>query len=673
MEQIQTKALETYLENIEYLKIKNKKLFDRVMMLSDAIEKDQYKERYHLEYIPEDKEFDIYDTSLQTFVYNRQPAKFIKDAVKNTNLDKLNSMDLLEQNIYNAQQSFPPENEKTIVRKTATQCSNDIFDYIKIFQKSTLYRKKQFKYIEKFIFIGSLLGTHIPHIVEKLKLRFYLIYEYNLEIFRLSLFTTNYAQLGKNSTILFSVMEEKELTEAYISTFFNHAIRSNYIVKYYCTNYNIHDFFDRILSVSAHKSPFTFSYWKIIEGLLKPSFKNIAKYPILNTISNHTLLKDKPVLIITAGPSFGKNIEWIKKSKDNYFIIAVAAVVPKLLKEGIEPNIITSVDGDVDVLWQFPEEIIDKISHIPFLTSSLTYHKVLDIFNKENIIVYEVMGAFKKTSAVLLGYTIGEITLNLASTLGASEIYLLGADLALDQDTGATHISEHNEVKVHDLTEEKKELNSFAKSKNYDMANSTVVVKGNFRETVVTTVYWEKAILPYNQIIKALVTKNPNLKIYNLNDGVYFENTIPTKIEELKIPIIGNTLSRESILKYLNQNSQKGFNNEELSFLKESVSQIDILIEKLIKLQKIKVKSYDTFISSRGEILDIILKDLKKYNVFYLDKLFMTYFLTIEPYLGYQFNEKLKNEANYIKKVKNIWCNQMLTLSYTYKELVEKI
>ena len=175
MEDIQNKAITTYLENLEFLKNNNQSLYERVTMLSTAIDNNQYKERYHLEYIKEDEEFDIFDSSNETYLYNRKPKEFIKEAVKNSNLDKVNSIDLLNPEAYNETTKYKIQSDMPIVARGALQLKNDIIDYIQIFKKSTLYKKKQFKYLDKFIFIGTLLGTHIDKISIKLNLKFAMI------------------------------------------------------------------------------------------------------------------------------------------------------------------------------------------------------------------------------------------------------------------------------------------------------------------------------------------------------------------------------------------------------------------------------------------------------------------------------------------------------------------
>jgi hypothetical protein len=670
MEEIQKDAINKYTNNLEFFKKTDKDLYNRIISFSNLIDGNQYKERYHLEYIEEDQQFDIFDFNTKSYIYNRKPNQFIEEAVKNTNLDKLNSMDLLHPDIYNTRQPYTVNKEDNILTRTTMQYHNDIFDFIKIFKKSTVYKQKRFSYIEKFIFIGSLLGTHIEPIIKKLNLNFYLIYENNLEIFRLSLFTTDYSKLAKDARIIFSIMNDKRTTEWLLSQFYNHAIRSNYMIKYYCTNYNIHDYFDRILSVSSQRSPFAYSYTKMYEGFLEPNFKNIVKYPILNTMQHYDLFKNKPVLIIAAGPSFGNNLEWLKTNHTKYFIVAIGAVVKKLCDENIFPDMITNADGDEIIKNQFPDKIKQKLAQIPFLASTATADIVLNTFDTENIFLCEVMGAFKQNSKTINGYSVGEVTLSMIATLGANEIYLLGTDLALDQETGATHISGHKHSVEHDISNQKKELNSFMKDGTYNIASTTMTIKGNFRDMVITTTTMEKSVQAYNNNIKMLLKQDPSLTIYNLSDGAYIENTVPLKFKDLKVPTSSNPLTNKMVKSFLSKNSIVGFNTKEKNYLIESVKVIDKFIKEIEIVNKLKVKSYNQFTDIRTNSLMIINNDLKKWDKLYIDRILLTYFLTMEPYLGFQFNEKLDNETYYVKKVKKVWCKQIKKLATDYKELI---
>ncbi len=68
--------------------------------------------------------------------------------------------------------------------------------------------------INKFIFLGILLGVHINDFHKYLKAKVYFIIEPNIKIFRLSMFMTDYKILSDNSKLFFAINEnEKELKE----------------------------------------------------------------------------------------------------------------------------------------------------------------------------------------------------------------------------------------------------------------------------------------------------------------------------------------------------------------------------------------------------------------------------------------------------------------------------
>lgn len=670
MQAIQNDAIATYLENIEFLKNNHNSLYQRVDMLSLAIESNQYKERYHLEYIQEDKEFDIFDEHTQTYIYDKQPKKFINTAVANSNLDKHNSIDLLDPRIYNRTKPFNINEQKTMESKTLAKVHNDIFEYTNIFKKSTIREDKRFLEIEKFIFVGTLLGRHIEPIVIKLKTMLLLIYEKNLEIFRLSLFTTNYAKISSENNIfcIFSIMEEEKEEFKKFKKFFSYEVYSNHMLKYYSTNYNIGNFFDTLLSVIKTQTPFSFTYETMIDYLISPASSNISNYPILDTKFNHTLLQDTPVLFVAAGPSLGRNIEWIKKYKNRYTIVAVGAAVSKLIASDIIPDLITSADGDEIIAKQFPLEIREKIQNIPFLASTSTSSKVLKIFPKNNIILYELMCLFKKESEVIQGYSVGEITLKLLSILGANHIYMLGTDMALDQETGASHIADHDLGTTHTLDENKKEANYFMKNNEFQMKETSLAIKGNLRETVITTTSFINSINAYKYNMQIILQQNPNIRIYNLCDGAYLEGTTPLKIDDIAIP---NKNKKElHIQEKLLSHSTMELNAKDIKNIQECITIVNTLLNKLKKLKKLKLKSYQEFKEKREQILTIIHQRFSPYANLYAGIIFNRYYLTMEAYLGFQFNEKLSNEKELINQTKEIWCDQLLRLALSYQSYI---
>ena len=57
-------------------------------------------------------------------------------------------------------------------------------------------------------------------------------------------------------------------------------------------------------------------------------------------------LSDIPAIICSAGPSLDKNIQLLKSSRKGFFLIAVATALKPLLHNGIQPDVVISIDPD---------------------------------------------------------------------------------------------------------------------------------------------------------------------------------------------------------------------------------------------------------------------------------------------------------------------------------------
>lgn len=667
MENIQSNALKTFSKNLKYFQRVDTKLFNKIVSLSMSIDNEKYQQRYHLEYIQENKCFDIYDDIDKFYIYNKQTTIFNSNALRQMELDDTNTIKILDENLYNnTKEASNNNNIHDELLSTKANLSNDILEYTKQFN---LQQEEKYKKIEKMVFIGTILGIHIPSIIKKMHSNTILICEPNLEIFRLSLFTTNYFEIGKNNTILYSIAEDRSDFHFKFKIWLQEKFYTNYIVKYHTTNYNIEDYFDRIASNLSRYSPLIYSYSNMLDILLKRSFENIEIYPTLKTANLHTILKDKPVLLLAAGPSLAKNIEWIKKNQKKYFVVAIAATIIELYNHDIMPDLITSADPGLDVFKQFPEYIINYIDNIPFLAMQQTNKNLLKKLNSKNIFLFEVMTTIKSDSIHIAGFSIGELTLHLLCTLGANNIYMLGTDLALDQETGATHSSNYMFNSSIDLDKEKNTYNSFVEKGEFSTFNSTMIVKGNFRDKVITTSVLNNSLNAYNDIIKICKEKDHSLIIYNFSDGAYLNHTIPCDINTVNISKDINTIM---LNKYLHLNSSSSLDKNEQSFIDESIYEIHLLLSEIEKIKILKAKIYSHFYEQRKVIFNIIMQILPKYNNTFIAKILQNYILITEPYIYKHCNMYIDNESNLIKKIKTIWIRQIKLICNKYIHIVSE-
>lgn len=653
---IQNKVIQNYNNNLQYLQNIDLELYNKVITLSNLIDSEEYKERYHLEYLEALNNFDIYDTQTKTYLYNKNPNSFTKNALKHVTFDKLNSFNLFTKGYYDINQKIQSATNASVLQQGVDKTINDLVEYTNIFQTSIQNEKKVFKTIPKFVIIGTLLGTHIPLIDDKLHSNVYFICESNLEIFRLSLFVTDYSLIGKNKTLIFSIMDNEEQFKVKFQSYLNNNMKHNYMIKYYCSNYNISNYFDRILNTASYFSPFTFPYPLILDLQLKQSFKNIQKYNTFNTSIYHSFLKDKSVLLIAAGPSFHKNISWIKENKNKFFIVSIGASLVALIKNNIIPDMITTMDPASNVKTHFPDDILSQIKNIPIIAASATHEDVLSLFDENNIFLFEMATKIKSSSGYISGTSIGETTLFLLSKMGADKIYLLGTDLALDQETGKTHLIDHNYTKQFNI-DTKIAANDIVTKDGSFNRDSLLLTKGNFKNEVVTTAIFKRSLIDYSNIIKIIQKDLPKISIYNLSDGAYIENTIPLYPSDCNLDILDRDFN---FLMFLRNNSNDLINEIDRKNITELIVFLDLILNKLSLLKNIKTKNYTIFTRQRLELLDLLFVKSSQYNNYSLNEIFKKYIQATEPYIAYYFNDsQIKNESSTIKKIKNTWINQI--------------
>ncbi len=147
--------------------------------------------------------------------------------------------------------------------------------------------------------------------------------------------------------------------------------------------------------------------------------------------------KNKPALIISAGPSLAENLEKIKSNKDKFITIAVGAALKILINSGISPDFVCFSDSQY-LKFQV-KGIEDKLNETVLVASSRADN---DIFNEnfKNKLIY-----FSKTDSLadylknLLneniglyesGSTVSIQSYCFARALGCNPIAFAGLDLA---------------------------------------------------------------------------------------------------------------------------------------------------------------------------------------------------------------------------------------------------
>ena len=662
MESIEDIAYEIYTKNIEYLSKEHKNIAKLITIFDMALQNGEYEPFYDLEYVNDS--FDLKNLKTQNYLYHSQSKKISEDLTSSVNYKK-NSRIFEGFPIYHlSEKQFDslPEYAKNI------KSMLPLMEYYATNFKDT----DELKNIDKFIFIGVGLGLHIPLIDEKINAKEYLIIEDSLEIFKLSLFTTKYYELAQNATLFFSVADDENLFLNTVQTYLANTFYDNRYLKY-CHLPMHSDQKIKLIQNSLMSQSFIFFPYRVeLEKFLRPlEFINNG-YKTLD-MSKHipTLLDgDKPVLILAAGPSFKENISWIKDNHTKFILIAVSAVLKTLHEHDITPDIITHIDGSNESNTHFEGLDIDSFLNdsIIILGSNVSPY-LREKFNKENVYNFEEDTNYYKNRASLPASCVGSFSILLSLSLSAKRTYLLGVDLAVNQETGATHHSEdHVDFKNADID------NKDTLQDSMSFISNLFKVKGNFEDEVYTNSLLHASV----QLLYKTMPRNISNEqvVYNMSGGVYIEKTSPLHIQALGValyPTLEKEKLRSSIRGSLNEESIKELTSEDVRSLHQRLDhakKIDNMIRAYVaKPTKTNADAY------LYDLLGLVSDSLQKRTreTVNLIRINYDFFQFMIPIIMDIFNTKgLKNEKRHIKKVDKLLMDDLLDVSKIYIDTLEK-
>ncbi|MBC8283242.1 MAG: motility associated factor glycosyltransferase family protein [Nitrospinae bacterium] len=155
--------------------------------------------------------------------------------------------------------------------------------------------------------------------------------------------------------------------------------------------------------------------------------------PGINTLKGR--LPDIPAIICSAGPSLDKNIQLLKSARKGFFLIAVATALKPLLHNGIQPDVIISIDPDEQSIrsfdfvadtgdtWLVYNAAVPNIIPKAFPDKKMAFD--LDVYLAEWFKRHsEEKGSLGKVGSV------AHAAFNLAKYLACSPIILVGQDLS---------------------------------------------------------------------------------------------------------------------------------------------------------------------------------------------------------------------------------------------------
>lgn len=200
--------------------------------------------------------------------------------------------------------------------------------------------------------------------------------------------------------------------------------------------------------------------------------QNMENLKYLSHSKNPSKLKDKfkdyPAVIVAAGPSLSKNIQYLKEYQHQVVIVAVDTILEKLLNEGITPNFVCSVERVPEVYdYFYKDKVIPKDTVLvgpllldPRIFENYSGEMIIPFRTEVNEYVWlQQMLEIKEDVSTPVGLSCAHMAFGIAQHLGCSPIILTGQDLAYDMETGSSHVTgtyydEDKQVTKDDSTDE---------------------------------------------------------------------------------------------------------------------------------------------------------------------------------------------------------------------------
>ena len=665
MEDIQTKAINTFQENLLFLQQTDIRLFRKIESLNIAIERNYYKENYVLEY-KEDGYFDVYDTNNNLWLYGQNSLKYAQDVANSIDYKKV---DNLFETFYNLNFKNIDKNAyktKDIIKFSYAPVAS-LIEYANKYAPKT---KTTMKKIYKFIFFGSGLGTHIKSVADKINSNVYFIVEEDLELFRLSLFVTNYKELAKNGTkVFFSVFDEPSEFKNMAQVFLNEQFIYNQYLKFFSMLNFPEQKIKNFQNIIATQTHLTFNYGALMSSLLRPLEYLRDGYKILNLSASYedTPLSNKPLLILGAGPSVDANMDWIRKNHQNFIVVIVSALMSKFEAEEIKPDIITHIHGFADAMPH-----IEKVKNISFFDESISlfggmsYPDFTKKFKKENVYIFEGSSRYKDNFSGITSSNIGSLAFGLMLHVDVGEVYLLGLDFATNQDTGQTHTSSHAHTR-----DVKLEINEELGGK-IEIKNEVMQIDGNFKEKVYTTVLFDAMRRECNAVAK---TYKQHTKCYNLSDGAKIDIAEALKFDDIKnLKSIDKRLLYKELRDVFDARAEDFLTENEKKEIEQKIAYYEDVIKRLQKHQQtphVDLNHYHyNLLGTFQDILDENEETKNSLDMNYIIKLYLEF---ISGYIFDLINTKEIDEKQLLKELDSLIIPQMIRVVEFFKDKMKEL
>ncbi|QDQ01370.1 motility associated factor glycosyltransferase family protein [Lysinibacillus fusiformis] len=291
------------------------------------------------------------------------------------------------------------------------------------------------------LFVGVGLGYHILYILERYPNVKFSIFEPNKSILKIFIEGFNFTKYKKRLIEIFINIETINNRQVFFKNFSEKAVDIVLPITKQLEKEEINSFYKELsTAMDARRyemgvNAFLQKRWPINAIMNLPK---LLSTPNLLTDLNGSNFKDKPAIIVAAGPSLEQDIEFIRKikSEGSAYIFAVGSGVHALIKNDIMPDAFFSVDPN-PINTKVFEKIKEKKLKIPLVFGSTIYFETIENYPGELVHFYLNEDKFSKylidydeTLIVYDAVTVANMTIQALVKLNMNPIILAGQNLA---------------------------------------------------------------------------------------------------------------------------------------------------------------------------------------------------------------------------------------------------
>ncbi|CAI3226594.1 motility associated factor glycosyltransferase family protein [Clostridium neonatale] len=322
-------------------------------------------------------------------------------------------------------------------------------------------KKKSLIESERFIVFGFGAGEHIKKLREKSKKSEILIFEPNNDLYK---YAVKVDLIKKDDKIQLNSCSIEEIEDFCNSEFINEFNINNVKLMEFSVYSKMYE--EKIAYILTKLRDLFTNYLVSIntkigfsERFFTAMIKNMPYICESSLLINYKdIYKNKPAIIVSAGPSLDKNIDLLKGIEDQFVIITGGRPLKGLLEKKIKPKLVVSIDPE-DINYELMKGCIEN-TDLPLLYYEVTNENILKNYSGPRILSIHsdfVNSLIDYKSIKLDCYgSVAHSMVSAAIFLGCNPVIMIGQDCAYTDDNAhSTYLEEkHNDEKFEDVKSE---------------------------------------------------------------------------------------------------------------------------------------------------------------------------------------------------------------------------